>query len=67
MTPLKAIKMKCLDCCCGQANEVKLCPVTDCTLYPFRFGKGAKREPTDEQRAELSERMKRTRLASKSN
>ena len=24
--PLKAIRAKCLDCCCGQANEVKLCP-----------------------------------------
>ena len=39
MTPLKAIRQKCLDCCCGQANEVKKCLCTDCTLHPFRMGK----------------------------
>ena len=36
---LKAIRAKCLDCCMGQSNEVKLCPVADCPLYPYRFGK----------------------------
>lgn len=25
MTPMKAIKAKCLDCCAGQLSEVKLC------------------------------------------
>lgn len=39
MTPLKAIRAKCLDCCCGQANEVRLCACTDCTLFPYRMGK----------------------------
>ena len=38
MTPLQAIRKKCLDCCCGQANEVRLCVCKDCTLYKFRFG-----------------------------
>ena len=38
MTPLKAIREKCIDCC-GSANEVPFCPCTDCTLYPFRLGK----------------------------
>ena len=39
MTPLKAIRAKCLDCCRSQAAEVRQCPVTDCSLWPFRFGK----------------------------
>ena len=39
MTPMKAIRAKCLDCCCGQAKEVRLCPVQKCPLYPYRFGK----------------------------
>ena len=43
MTPLKAIRVKCLDCCCGQAHEVKLCPCSDCSLYPFRFGNNPNR------------------------
>ena len=38
-SPIKAIRAKCLDCCCGQAIEVKLCTVTKCPLHPFRFGK----------------------------
>ena len=38
MTPIKAIRLKCLDCCCGSAHEVKLCPCTDCSLYRFRMG-----------------------------
>lgn len=35
----QAIRKKCLDCCCGQSLEVKLCPSTDCPLHPYRFGK----------------------------
>lgn len=38
LTPLKAIRAKCLDCCCGSSNEVRLCPCPDCYLYPYRFG-----------------------------
>lgn len=37
--PLKAIRAYCLDCCLGQSKEVRLCPVIDCTVHPFRFGK----------------------------
>ena len=60
-TPLKAIREKCLDCTCGQKNEVKKCPVIDCQLYAYRFGKNPnlKREYTDEQKTALSERIKR--------
>lgn len=39
MTPVKAIRAKCIDCMCGQAREVELCPCTDCSLWPFRLGK----------------------------
>lgn len=38
-TPIKSIRLKCLDCCCGSPKEVELCPVVGCTLYPYRFGK----------------------------
>ena len=43
MTPVKAIRKKCLDCCCGQVKEVKICPCLDCSLYPFRLGKNPNR------------------------
>lgn len=44
LTPLKAIRKKCLDCSCFQSKEVDLCPMTDCTLYPFRYGRNVKRK-----------------------
>ena len=52
MTPIKAIREKCIDCMSGNMGEVKLCPIDDCSLYPFRFGKNPNikpREYTDEQ------------------
>ncbi len=39
LTPLKAIREKCLQCCCGSYKEVRECEVTDCALYAFRHGK----------------------------
>lgn len=57
LTPMKAIRAKCLDCCCGSSEEVKQCPCTDCPLYDFRFGHKpylVKREMTDAQRAALA-------------
>ena len=59
LSPLKAIRLKCLDCSGDSPNEVKLCPVTDCELYPFRLGKNPNRKPpTDEQREKMRERFK---------
>ena len=67
MTPTKAIRLKCLDCMCGLANEVKLCPITDCSLYPFRFGKNPniKREFSEEQRKLMGEQLKNANIAKK--
>jgi len=39
ITPMKAIRLNCLDCCGGSRKEVRLCPVKDCTLHPYRMGK----------------------------
>ena len=54
--PVKAIREKCLECSRGSSNEVKLCTVTGCALYPFRFGKNpyrAKRESSVAQIAAM--------------
>lgn len=68
MTPIKAIRAKCLDCCCGQASEVALCVCEDCSLYPYRFGKNPNRKctMTEEQRLAASERLRRLNLERKS-
>lgn len=41
-TPIKAIRAKCLDCCCGQVSEVRLCEANDCPLWEYRMGKRPK-------------------------
>jgi hypothetical protein len=67
-SPIKAIKAKCLDCCCGQREEVKLCPVTTCPLWQFRLGKNPNRSRTltDEQKQAAKERLAKARAAKKS-
>lgn len=63
ITPIKAIKAKCLDCCYGQREEVKLCPAKDCPLWQFRLGKNPNRSRnmTDEQKRAASERLAKAR------
>lgn len=39
MTPMKAIRAKCIDCCCGEKKEIRLCPIEWCPLWPYRMGK----------------------------
>jgi len=68
VTPMKAIRKKCLDCSCGSSEEVKNCFAKKCPLYQFRFGykldengNRRKRDLTDEQRQEMAERLKKVR------
>lgn len=44
LTPIKAIRAKCLDCSNGQFKEVRLCPVKNCHLYAYRNGHRPKSE-----------------------
>ena len=34
----KAIRLKCLDCCCGNTAEVRRCNITECPLHRYRLG-----------------------------
>lgn len=56
--PVKVIREKCLDCCCGSMKQVELCPCeSNCPLWPFRFGKNPFRKKpkrTEEQMARLT-------------
>lgn len=38
LTPMTAIRRKCLDCCNNSSKEVRLCPIKDCPLYYYRLG-----------------------------
>ena len=41
-TPMKAIRAKCLQCCCNQVLEIRLCTITECALHPYRMGRRPK-------------------------
>lgn len=54
-TPMRAIRLKCVDCCCGNMAEVRRCPVKNCTLHPYRMGhrpKGGADTTAEEQTEE---------------
>ncbi len=38
----KAIRQKCLECCCGNAAEARRCHITDCTLWSWRIVRGSR-------------------------
>lgn len=42
LTPMKAIRAKCVDCSGGNRNEVRFCTVEKCALHPYRMGKRPK-------------------------
>ena len=56
ISPTKAIRAKCLDCCGENAAEVRRCFLVDCTLWPFRMG-------SSPFRPKLSEDEKQRRAA----
>ena len=56
MSPLQAMRARCLDCCAGQANEVAVCPVVECPAWPFRMGTNPWRKPASEARRETARR-----------
>lgn len=43
ITPMKAIRAKCIDCCGGNIYEPRYCTVERCPLHPYRLGKRPKR------------------------
>lgn len=52
LTRGKAIRLKCLDCCCGNNAEVRRCPVKSCPLWRYRMG----REECTENHAAVQEK-----------
>ena len=50
LTPMKAIRAKCLDCVAQQPAEVRLCIDEKCPLWPYRMGRRPKngQEPTED-------------------
>ena len=61
-TPRKAIRAKCLDCCCGHPSEVRICTAVKCPLYPYRMGKRPKMDGDTPEDANSADTKESTRL-----
>jgi hypothetical protein len=62
--PLKALRARCLDCCCGVASEVRKCTAVTCPSWPFRMGTNpfrGKRTLSAEQKSALADRLAKVR------
>ena len=56
ISPLRAIRLQCLECVCWQAKEVELCQSPNCSLFPFRFGTDPGRRAKTEKQVKASRR-----------
>ena len=64
--PLKAIRERCLDCCCGSAPEVRKCTAFACPAWAFRMGVNPfrqKRTLSEDRRRAAAERFAKLREA----
>jgi len=52
LTPIKAIRAKCMDCTCHQPKQIRECTIIKCALWPYRMG----RRPSEQDR-EVYERQ----------
>lgn len=58
VSPLRALRLKCLDCCNESSQEVRLCTAVGCPSWPFRMAKNPWRRKLDPQeRAALQARL----------
>lgn len=64
VSPLRALRLKCLDCCNDSAQEVRLCTAVDCPSWPFRMGRNPRLSPLSaEARAQRADLMRRNRVS----
>ena len=52
MSPMDAIRAKCLDCA-STSDEVRKCVAISCANWPFRSGKNPWRSPISDERREM--------------
>ena len=59
LTPLQAIRKKCLDCTGDSLEEIRNCPIEECPLYIYRSGKlKPDKEKTKERMAKMTANRK---------
>jgi len=59
LTPIKAIRAKCKDCCGGSLGEVRICHISECALHEYRMGR---RPPKPDKVTEIPQNLKNHKL-----
>lgn len=54
LTPVKAIRAKCLDCSGHRPSKVRNCPVMDCVLFHYRMGHNPNRSGIGRKMGQIS-------------
>ena len=57
MSPLKALRLRCIDCYGGSLKSVRDCTSTDCPSWPFRLGHSPWRKELSQERREQLRRL----------
>lgn len=58
LTPIKAIRARCLDCCGYSAAEVKLCTAVNRPLYPYRMGHRPKKGNLSDETSQVEKKRR---------
>jgi hypothetical protein len=63
-SPIKALRLRCIDCCSGSVVEVARCVATSCPSWPFRLGASPwRKELSETERQRRSDQAKRMRAS----
>ena len=57
MSPLRALRLRCVDCSGDSVAEVRLCTAVTCPAWPFQMGANPWRAPASEARRENGRRI----------
>jgi hypothetical protein len=57
MSPLAALRARCLDCAGGSSSEVRKCTAVECPAWPFRMSASPWRAPASEAQREAGRRL----------
>ena len=63
LSAVKAIRAKCLDCCCYEHAQVRNCDISGCSLWPFRDGHRPKAEGSGNKRVLSPEHLAKLHAA----
>ncbi len=62
ISPMKALRLRCLDCCAGSPARVRLCESVTCPSWPFRMGENPWRAAPSETKRERARALTARRM-----